>query len=98
MLVLDGNHGDEYQGQIAIMKLARALQPEQVSGRVILIPSLNFPAARAAARLSPLDGMNMSRAFPGKPEGPVTSRIAHFLRAVIAQQVRESEVFEDLRA
>jgi predicted deacylase len=62
------------------MNLARELSPEQVNGRVILIPSLNFPAARAATRLSPLDGMNLNRAFPGEAEGPVTSQIAHFLR------------------
>ena len=79
VLVLGGNHGDEYQGQIAAMKLARELTPERVTGRIVLIPSLNFPAARAATRLSPLDGMNMNRAFPGQPEGSVTSQIAHFL-------------------
>jgi N-alpha-acetyl-L-2,4-diaminobutyrate deacetylase len=83
VLVLGGNHGDEYQGQIAIMKLARDLTPEKVTGRVILIPSLNLPAARAATRLSPLDGMNMNRAFPGDAEGPVTSQIAHYLRTVL---------------
>src|SRR5436190_16184136 len=54
-----------------------------VTARIILIPSLNFPAARAATRLSPLDGMNMNRAFPGEPEGPVTSQIAHFLTTVL---------------
>jgi N-alpha-acetyl-L-2,4-diaminobutyrate deacetylase len=79
VLVLGGNHGDEYQGQVAAMKLARELTPEMVSGRIILIPSLNLPAARAATRLSPLDGMNMNRAFPGQPEGNVTSQIAHYL-------------------
>src|SRR6186713_1739895 len=83
VLVLGGNHGDEYQGQIAAMKLARELQPELVHGRIILIPSLNLPAARAATRLSPLDGMNMNRAFPGDPEGAVTSQIAHFLTTVL---------------
>jgi len=54
-----------------------------VTGRIILIPSLNLPAARAATRLSPLDGMNMNRAFPGQPEGPVTSQIAYFLSTVL---------------
>ena len=83
VLVLGGNHGDEYQGQIAIMKLARELTPEKVTGRIILVPSLNFPAARTATRLSPLDGMNMNRAFPGDEEGPVTSQIAHYLRTVL---------------
>src|SRR5204862_2768109 len=83
VLVLAGNHGDEYQGQIAIMKLARELTPAMVTGRVILIPSLNFPAAKAGTRLSPLDGMNMNRAFPGQSEGPVTSQIAHYLTNVL---------------
>ncbi|MEQ1829845.1 MAG: succinylglutamate desuccinylase/aspartoacylase family protein [Pirellula sp.] len=83
VLVLGGNHGDEYQGQIAVMKLARELLPEQVRGRMILIPSLNFPACRAATRLSPLDGSNMNRAFPGSPEGSVTSQIAHYLTTVL---------------
>ncbi len=83
VLVLGGNHGDEYQGQIAAMNLARQLTPEMITGRIILIPSLNFPAARAATRLSPLDGMNMNRAFPGEAEGPVTSQVAHYLRTVL---------------
>lgn len=83
VLILGGNHGDEYQGQIAAMKLARELEPNMVTGRIILIPSLNFPAARTATRLSPLDGMNMNRAFPGEPEGPVTSQIAHYLTTVL---------------
>lgn len=83
VLVLGGNHGDEYQGQIAGMKLARELTPRDVTGRLIVIPSLNFPAARAATRLSPLDGMNLNRAFPGEAEGPVTSQIAHYLRTVL---------------
>jgi predicted deacylase len=83
VLILGGNHGDEYQGQIAGMKLARELSPEHVQGRIIIIPSLNFPAARAATRLSPLDGMNLNRAFPGNPEGSVTSQIAHYLTTVL---------------
>lgn len=82
-LVLGGNHGDEYQGQIAAMRLARELEPEDVLGRVVLVPSLNFPAAREATRLSPLDGMNLNRAFPGDPEGAVTSQIAHFLTTLL---------------
>jgi N-alpha-acetyl-L-2,4-diaminobutyrate deacetylase len=65
------------------MRLARELSVSEVSGRIIIIPSLNFPAARAATRLSPLDGMNMNRAFPGDPEGCVTSQIAHYLTTVL---------------
>ena len=94
-LILGGNHGDEYQGQIAAMNLARELDPAWVSGRIILIPSLNFPAARAATRLSPLDGMNLNRAFPGDAEGPVTSQIA-IVAGMTAKATKISKVTRDL--
>ncbi len=87
VLVMGGNHGDEYQGQIAAMKLARELTPEMVTGEIILIPSLNFPAARTASRLSPLDGANLNRSFPGAPEGTVTSQIAHYLTHTLFPRV-----------
>ncbi|MBL6933602.1 MAG: succinylglutamate desuccinylase/aspartoacylase family protein [Rhodospirillales bacterium] len=73
------NHGDEYEGPIALSKLIRSLEPEQVHGTVIIMPALNLPAFRATRRLSPIDGMNMNRAFPGKGDGSVTSMIAHFV-------------------
>ena len=44
-------------------------KPEQVRGRIILIPTLTMPAAKAATRLSPLDGKNFNRCFPGNPDG-----------------------------
>src|SRR5437016_257986 len=59
-LVLAGNHGDEYPGQVAILKLCRELAPSQVSGRLILIPCMNMPASKAMTRLSPLDGKNFN--------------------------------------
>jgi N-alpha-acetyl-L-2,4-diaminobutyrate deacetylase len=82
-LALGGNHGDEYPGPIAIMKLARELQPEHIRGRLILMPSINLPAARAGTRLSPLDGKNMNRAFPGHADGTPTEMIAHYLTTVL---------------
>jgi N-alpha-acetyl-L-2,4-diaminobutyrate deacetylase len=82
-LVLGGNHGDEYPGPIAILKLMRALRPEQVRGRLILIPALNVPAVRAATRLSPLDGKNLNRCFPGRPDGTLTEQVAHYLSTVL---------------
>lgn len=82
-LVTAGNHGDEYPGQIAILRLMRELQAEQVRGRIILIPALNLPAARAGTRLSPLDGKNLNRCFPGRADGTVTEMIAHYLTTVL---------------
>jgi N-alpha-acetyl-L-2,4-diaminobutyrate deacetylase len=82
-LVMAGNHGDEYPGQVAILRLMRELQPEHVRGRLILIPALNVPASKAATRLSPLDGKNLNRSFPGKADGTVTEMIAHYLSTVL---------------
>lgn len=79
VLLMAGNHGDEYEGQIALSKLARALDVRQMSGRVIILPMANFPAAKAGKRTSPLDGGNLNRSFPGNPRGTPTERIAHFI-------------------
>jgi predicted deacylase len=76
-------HGDEYEGQVTLMKLARSLKPEQVQGRLILIPMLNRPAAENGTRLSPLDGRNMNRAFPGKFDDTITGLIAHYVSQVL---------------
>jgi N-alpha-acetyl-L-2,4-diaminobutyrate deacetylase len=78
-LVLAGNHGDEYPGPIAFLKLIRSLQPQDVTGRVILVPALNLHAVRAATRLSPWDGKNLNRCFPGQADGTLTEQVAHYV-------------------
>ncbi len=83
MVFTGGNHGDEYEGPIALMKLARTLEADEIAGQVIIIPALNFPAVMAGTRLSPIDGVNMNRAFPGRRDGGVSSMIAHFVQREI---------------
>ncbi len=78
-----GVHGDEYEGQIALMKLGRKLEPEQVQGRVIIVPSMNLPATLAGARCSPIDGLNLNRVFPGTSNGSITETIAHYVSHVL---------------
>lgn len=78
-LIFGGNHGDEYEGQVTLMNLAREVKPEQIQGRLILIPMLNRPAAENGTRLSPLDGRNMNRAFPGQRNETITGVIAHYV-------------------
>lgn len=82
-LVMAGNHGDEYPGQVAIMRLLRELDPGQCHGRLILIPTLTMPGAKAGTRLSPLDGKNFNRCFPGNPEGTPSEALAHYLTTVL---------------
>ena len=78
-LLTGGNHGDEYEGPLALFDLARALDPETLTGRVIIVPALNYPAFRAGTRTSPIDKGNLNRMFPGRPDGSVTEKIADFV-------------------
>jgi ectoine utilization protein EutE len=83
VLAMGGNHGDEYEGPVALMKLARRIRAEDIRGRLILIPALNLPAVLAGTRLSPIDGVNLNRAFPGKYDDTLTGLIAHYLTQVL---------------
>ncbi|MCE8022226.1 N-alpha-acetyl diaminobutyric acid deacetylase DoeB [Halomonas sp. MCCC 1A11036] len=82
-LLTGGNHGDEYEGITALMKLSSELRAEQVRGRVIIVPMMNMPAAMAGKRTSPMDGGNLNRSFPGNPDGTVTEKIADFFTRVM---------------
>ena len=88
VLLVAGVHGDEYEGQFALRRVIRALDPASLSGRVIVLPALNLPAVRAARRVSPIDGMNMNRAFPGDPDGSPTAQIAHWVEAILLPTVQ----------
>jgi predicted deacylase len=82
-VLFGGNHGDEYEGPVTLMNLTREVSPEDISGRVIVIPMLNHPAVASGTRLSPIDGVNMNRAFPGSPCDSITGQIAHFVATEI---------------
>jgi len=83
VLLVGGSHGGEYEGPVSLTKMARALTPEQVQGRVILLPALNLPAVLRGQRLSPIDGKDMNRVFPGRWNGTVTEVIAHYVHEAI---------------
>lgn len=82
-LLTGGNHGDEYEGPIALYDLARRLKADEVTGRVIIIPAMNQPAFAAGTRTSPIDRGNMNRSFPGRPDGTVTEKIADYFQRVL---------------
>src|SRR5262245_51589453 len=82
-LVMAGNHGDEYPGQVAILRMCRETNVDDVTGRLILVPCLNMPASKAMTRLSPLDGKNFNRCFPGDPSGTVSEMLADYLTTVL---------------
>lgn len=79
ILLCGGIHGDEYEPQTVLRQLAETLKPEQISGRLLIIPAINYPAAQSGSRISPFDGQNMNRVFPGVADGTPTERLAAFV-------------------
>lgn len=86
--VFGGTHGNEWEGQVAGKRLCHDLDPGVLSGLVIVMPQLSESACRANQRISPLDNVNMNRAFPGDPRGTISRRIAHFVKTVIFPRVQ----------
>lgn len=82
-ILMAGNHGDEYEGPIVLGELIRELDPGMVSGRLIILPALNLPAMLAGQRISPIDGLNLNRTFPGDPVGTITQQITAYVSDVI---------------
>ena len=83
VLLMAGNHGDEYEGQILLSRLIQEVEPAMVRGQMVILPMANFPAADAGLRTSPLDQGNLNRTFPGDPLGTPTQAIAHYIETVL---------------
>ncbi|MDF2647917.1 MAG: hypothetical protein K0Q73_3722 [Paenibacillus sp.] len=79
LLVFAGIHGDEYEGIDTILRLYAGISPDDLSGRLIMVPTANPYAYRGAARTTPEDGVNLARAFPGNAQGSLTERLAYEL-------------------
>ena len=88
VICFGGTHGNEYEGQVGVKRLCTDLDAGEMAGRVVLMPQLSESACVANSRTSPLDGVNMNRAFPGNPRGTISSRIAHFVKTRIFPQGR----------
>ena len=83
-LLTGGNHGDEFEGPVALWDLAQKIKADEITGRVIIVPGMNYPAFQASKRTSPIDGGNMNRVFPGNPAGNITEKIAdYFYRSLL---------------
>ena len=81
VLLTGANHGDEYEGSVALMQLMRNLALDRLNGQLIIIPGLNFPAYLNGTRTSPIDKGNLNRLFPGDPNGTPTQMIAHYVES-----------------
>lgn len=87
LLVTGGVHGGEYPGIEAAIRLATRLEPDQIRGTVTVVHMTSPPAFYAKSQyVVPLDGKNLNREFPGRPDGSPTERMAYAVFEVAKHQ------------
>ncbi len=73
-----GVHAAEYPGIDAVMRVAQTLDPAELTGSVVAVPVVNPPMfQRRSGFLSPIDGLNLNRTAPGRPDGTISEILAH---------------------
>ncbi len=78
-------HGDEIVGTAVIQRLAQALDPQVMSGTVLLVPVANIFGFINHSRYLP-DRRDLNRSFPGSAGGSLAGQLAHvFYREVVAR-------------
>jgi predicted deacylase len=94
-LLVAGTHGDEYEGQVVLHELIRSLEPEHLNGTVVIVPAANAPAVRGGTRVSPIDGGNLNRSYPGQACSGPTDQVAHLIAGAL---LPEADVVIDLHS
>ena len=80
VVLTGGVHGGEFIPLDATTRLAGLLEPDDVAGQVVICPVANPPAVYGGRlNISPLDGVNINRVFPGDENGGPTDRMAAWL-------------------
>ena len=74
LLIVAGEHGDEYEGMVAIHSLANTIDLSQLAGTIVAVVCCSMDAYLADDRRSATDGKNMARCYPGDPHGTLTER------------------------
>ncbi len=80
ILITAGIHGGEYPSIQAAIELASELDPEQVSGHLIIIPIVNVQGfQQRCSGVIPEDGKNINHLFPGSATGTIAEKIAYVI-------------------
>lgn len=80
VLITAGIHGCEYVGIETSKRLARVIDVDEVSGKIIIIHTVNCSGFRERlAGVTAEDGENLNRVFPGKKDGKPTEKLAYFI-------------------
>ncbi|MBV9145780.1 MAG: succinylglutamate desuccinylase/aspartoacylase family protein [Acidobacteria bacterium] len=94
LALVSGAHGTEYASIIALEKVIQTLDPQQLTGAVIIVPLLNLGSfEKKVPHVNPTDGKSMNRFYPGNPNGTQTDRASWLMTKEV---VEKSEYLIDL--
>src|SRR4051812_18041129 len=94
LAIVSGAHGTEYASIIAVERLMQQIDPNTLSGAVILVPLVNVPSfEQKIAHVNPVDGKSMNRYYPGRAGGTQTERAS---LAITREVVEKSDHLIDL--
>lgn len=87
LAIVAGSHGTEYASIIAVERLIQHLDAKELSGTVILVPLVNVNSfEEKVPHLNPIDGKNMNRMYPGKPDGTQTERASWLMTKDVVER------------
>jgi predicted deacylase len=87
LALVAGVHGYEYPPILALYRLKKMIDPQFLSGTLILVHVANLPAfQKRIIYYNPDDWQNLNRVFPGDPQGTISQRIAHILTEEVVKK------------
>lgn len=89
-----GIHGTEYVPVIALQRIGQEINPDELSGILILVQVANIPSFQGRGVYNnPIDFKNLNRVYPGKADGTFSERLAFTLSNEI---ISKSDYYIDL--
>jgi len=76
LCVISGIHGDEVNSVEISRRVFAAVEPRELAGTLVVVPSVNTLGFRTRQR-NMVDRRDLNRAFPGSANGSVASIVAH---------------------
>ncbi|MGD0867934.1 MAG: M14 family metallopeptidase [Bryobacteraceae bacterium] len=94
LALIAGNHGYEYPPVLALQKFSGLIRPAEIGGSILMVHVANMPSFLGrTVYFSPIDGKNLNRVYPGRPDGSVSERIAF---AITTEVIEKADYVLDL--
>jgi len=96
LALIAGTHGSEVAPIVALQRVRATIDPAALRGTVLIVHVANMPSFLGRTiYYSPIDGKNLNRVYPGKPDGTVSERIAY---AITNQIIERADFLVDIHS